>query len=304
MEERIVKSLCPLPANSRLVIFGGGFSGQHVAKIARQLGAKVFCSRRTSKKDGADFIFNSITNELPEFNVLRNATHVLSCIPPSANGNDPVLTHFTKELRDAPLQWVGYLSTTGVYGDSQGKWVNEEDEVNPKQPRSIRRLACEEEWRKSNLPIQILRLPGIYGPGRSAIETISSGKAKMIEKPGQVFSRVHIDDIAGAALFLMNLARKGIHPKIVNIADDLPCSNLEVLSFAAKLIGKSLPPVQSFEKASKEMSPMAISFWEENRRIENKLLCENLGYSLIHSDYRSGLLGCLQNRSIKVNTIN
>ena len=170
----IVKRSLHFPSNSKILIFGGGFSGQHIGNLARQLGADVLCSRRDIKKNGADFVFDSSTNTLPPDNILKNVTHIISCIPPSRNGGDPVLNHFSKELKSMPLQWVGYLSTTGVYGDYKGDWVTEQSITKPKQPRSIRRLACEEQWKSLDLPLQILRLPGIYGPGRSTLDVLQS----------------------------------------------------------------------------------------------------------------------------------
>ncbi len=220
-------------------------------------------------------------------------THLLSCIPPEANGSDPVLTSLRKELENMPLKWVGYLSTTGVYGDCKGDWVKESDFPKPKLARSKRRLACEKAWQDSGLPIQIMRLPGIYGPGRSALENIKNGRTQMIIKPGQVFSRIHVDDIAGAIFHLINLAAKGQRPSIVNVADNVPSTNLDVMRYAASLLGASLPPVEQFDIAAKTMSPMALSFWQENRRVSNQMLCNQLGYSLIHADYRSGLRDCL-----------
>ena len=138
-----------------------------------------------------------------------------------------------------------------------------------------------------------MRLPGIYGPGRSALENIKKGNPKLIDKPGQVFSRIHVDDIAGAACHLMALAAKGERPSIINVADDVPSSNIEVLRYAASLIGASLPPVEQFAIAASQMSPMALSFWQENRRVSNQRLCKELGYSLLHPDYQSGLKDCL-----------
>ncbi len=291
MIKDIVKQLEPLPPKSKLIIFGGGYSGQRIASIGRHLGAKVLCSRRTENSKGADFIFNAdeeLSNE-----ILEGATHVLSCIPPLLSGEDPVLSKLKNKLVNSKnLKWVGYLSTTGVYGDSKGAWVNEKTSPNPQQSRSIRRLSCEKEWLETKLPIQILRLPGIYGPGRSAFENLLKGTTKMIDKPGQVFSRIHVDDIAGAVLFLINLYAKGNNPSVVNIADNLPTSNLEVISFAAKIARKSLPSKVPFEIAKKTMSPMALSFWQENRKIDNNLLCKRLGYSLVYPDFKSGLKNC------------
>ena len=291
MIEAIVKQLEPLPSKSKLIIFGGGYSGQRIASLGRSLGIRVLCSRRQEKSEGADFIFNSETELSNE--ILEGATHVLSCVPPLLNGEDPVLLRLkTKLLNSKKLKWVGYLSTTGVYGDSKGGWVNENTSPNPQQKRSIRRFCCEKKWLETKLPVQILRLPGIYGPGRSAFESLLNGTTKMIDKPDQVFSRVHVDDIAGSVLFLINLYSQGINPPIVNVADNLPTNNLEVIALAAKIANKSLPSIVPFEIAQKTMSPMALSFWQENRKVDNKLLCEKLGYSLIYPDFKSGLKNC------------
>ena len=291
MIEGIVKQLEPLPPKSKLIIFGGGYSGQRIASVGRNLGVKVLCSRRSNGSEGADFIFNSekeLSNE-----IFEGATHVLSCIPPLLNGEDPVLSKLKKKLLNLKnLKWVGYLSTTGIYGDTKGAWVNESTAPNPQQERSIRRFSCEKKWLETNLPIQILRLPGIYGPRRSSFESLLNGTTKMIDKPGQVFSRIHVDDIAGAVLFLINLYSLGKNPSVVNVADDLPTNNLKVIDFAAKLAKKPLPPIVPFEIAKRTMSPMALSFWQENRKVENNLLCKKLGYSLIYPDFKSGLKNC------------
>ena len=291
MIQDIVKRFDPLPPKSKLVILGGGFSGQRIASFARCLGVEVLCSRRNKGSEGADFIFNTekeISNE-----IFEGTTHVLSCIPPLLNGEDPVLLKLkTQLLNSKNLKWVGYLSTTGVYGDTKGGWVNENTSPNPQQERSIRRFSCEKQWIETKLPIQILRLPGIYGPGRSAFESLFNGTTKMIDKPDQVFSRIHVDDIAGSVLFLINLYSQGKNPLVVNVADDLPTSNLEVITFAAKIAKKSIPLKIPFEIAKKEMSPMALSFWQENRKVDNKLLCQKLGYSLIYPDFKSGLKNC------------
>jgi len=291
MIEEIVKQLDPLPHKSKLIIFGGGFSGQRIASVGRHLGSKVLCSRRKANSKGADFIFN-MHKEVPN-EIFDGATHVLSCIPPLLTGEDPVLNKLKPKLLNSKnLKWVGYLSTTGVYGDTKGEWVNENTSPNPQQDRSIRRFSCEKEWLSTKLPVQILRLPGIYGPGRSVFESLLKGTTKMVDKPGQVFSRVHVDDIAGAVLFLINLYSQGKNPSVVNISDNLPTNNLEVIAFAAKIAKKSLPPAIPFEIAQKTMSPMALSFWQENRKVDNKLLCETLGYSLIYPDFKSGLRNC------------
>ncbi len=294
MLREVVKRSSPFSSNIKLLVLGAGFSGLHIANAAKALGAKVLCSRRNSNHPGSDFAFNSEEQLFPLKNILEGTTHLISCIPPNSEGKDPVISSLQKQLQEIPLKWVGYLSTTGVYGDCGGNWVTEQKLANPQQLRSKKRLACEEAWLNSGLPAQILRLPGIYGPGRSAIETILSGKSKMVQKYGQVFSRIHIDDIAGAVIHLINLAATGQSPTIINVADNMPTANIEVLTYAAKILNYPLPEIEDFESAAKKMSPMALSFWQENRKVSNQLLCEELGYSLIHPNYMSGLKDCLK----------
>ena len=293
MLKDFVKLCAPLPPNSKMLILGGGFSGQHIAALSRMLEVNTICSRRNIDKFGADCVFDSKNGHLPTNKDLAKVTHLISCIPPDANGNDPVLNSLKKQLLDLPLQWVGYLSTTGVYGNCNGEWVSESNPAKPEQLRSQRRLCCEQAWQASGLPVQILRLPGIYGPGRSAIKTVKRGQAKMIEKKGQVFSRIHIDDIAGSVFHLIDLASKGKKPKIVNVADNLPASNIDVLRYAASLTGISLPANEPYETAKENMTPMALSFWQENRKVSNRMLCQELGYSLIQPNYQIGLKDCL-----------
>ncbi len=294
MLEDVVKYSKPLALGTKILIFGGGYSGQHIAKVARKLGATVICSRRDIKKIGADFEFDSENKALISENVFEGVTHIISSIPPNKLGKDPVILRFGKILQTLPLQWVGYLSTTGVYGDYQGGWVSENSITYPKQTRSINRLSCEKEWQSLNLPLQILRLPGIYGPGRSALEALKANKDFMVHKPGQVFSRIHIDDIAGSIMYLINLFCNKETPRIINIADDNPANNIEVLTFASNLLNIPIPSVKSFDLASKDMSPIAKSFWQENRKVSNKTLCNILGYNLIHADYKSGLNDCFK----------
>ncbi|AAP99076.1 oxidoreductase [Prochlorococcus marinus] len=294
MIEDVVKHSLSFPSNSKMLIFGGGFTGQHIAKVARQLGANVLCSRRELNKEGADFAFDSSKKVGIPDHILNHVTHVISCIPPTKEGEDPVLNNFSEKLKAIKPNWIGYLSTTGVYGDYKGEWVTEKSFTHPKQKRSIRRLSCEKKWEALGLPVQILRLPGIYGPGRSTLEAVKSQKNLVVNKPGQVFSRVHIDDIAGAVMHLIHLFSSKTSPKIINIADNVPATNVEVMSYAANLLKIPLPPIESFDIACKNMSPMALSFWQENRRVSNHVLCKTLGYQLIHSDYKSGLTDCLK----------
>ena len=277
----------------KFLILGCGFSGSFFAKKIRQLGYTALTSSRSENKDPNSFIFDSEKGLIPDKNIFDGVTHILSCIPPDKNGNDPVLKRLRNKIKNLSLKWVGYLSTTGVYGNTYGDWVSEKDQPNPFQERSQRRLNCEKEWINSNLPIQIFRLPGIYGPGRSTLEAIKTRKIKVIDKENQVFSRIHVADITNAIIYLIqNKNNLDFHP-IINIADDEPCSQIEVIKYGYKLLGLKMPKKILFEEAKKDLSPIAQSFWIENRRVSNKLLCDKLGYKLIYKNYQEGLNNCL-----------
>ena len=280
--------------NKKFIIFGGGFSGQFIANEIRKLGCEALTSSRRIQNNSADFVFDSLSNVLPPEHIFDRTTHVLSCIPPDKNGQDPVLSRLHKKLKSLNLEWAGYLSTTGVYGNTYGEWVREKDTAKPLQDRSKRRLLCEESWLNSNLPIQIFRLPGIYGPGRSTFESIFKKNIKVIYKPNQVFSRIHVADIANAIIYLLLKINNENFKQIINIADNYPSSQIEVIEHSYKLLGLKMPEPMQFDDAKKLLSPIALSFWEENRRVSNTLLCKDLGYRLIHKNYKSGLKSCLE----------
>ncbi len=284
----------PLTKKDKFLIFGGGFSGDYFAKTIRKLGCVALTSSRSVVSDDPhSFVFNNENNEIPKDSIFEGVTHILSCIPPDKFGEDPVLKSLKNKINNLSLKWVGYLSTTGVYGNTYGDWVSEKDQPKPLQERSQRRLNCEKEWINTNLPTQIFRLPGIYGPGRSTLEAIKTRKIKVIHKENQVFSRIHVADIANAIIYLIqNKNNFDFHP-IINIADDQPCSQIEVISYGYKLLGLKMPKEILFEEAKKDLSIMAQSFWIENRRVSNKLLCEKLGYKLIYKNYQVGLDNCL-----------
>ena len=280
---------------SKFLIFGCGFSGSFFAKTIKKLGYDVLTTSRRENKDPKSFVFNSENGIIPDKNNFDGVTHILSCIPPDKNGNDPVLKSLKNKLKSLSLEWVGYLSTTGVYGDTKGDWVSELDPPNPFQNRSHRRLNCEKEWIESGLPVQIFRLPGIYGPGRSTFEAIKNKKIRVISKKNQVFSRIHVADITNAIIFLLQNKDSLKFHQIINLADDEPCSQIEVIQYCYNLLDLKMPKPILFEEAKKELSPIAQSFWMENRRISNKLLCETLGYKLIYKNYKLGLKNCFLN---------
>ncbi len=278
--------------NKKFLIFGCGFSGSFFAKAIREIGCTALTSSRSKKNDPDSFVFDSESDNIPDNKIFEGTTHILSCIPPDKNGRDPVLKVLKNKFLDLSLEWVGYLSTTGVYGNTYGSWVSEDNDPNPCQQRSQKRLNCEQEWINSNLPIQIFRLPGIYGPGRSTFETIQNKKIKVIYKSNQVFSRVHVEDISNAIIYLLENRDQLDFHRIINIADDEPCSQLEVIQYSYDLLGIQMPEPIPFEIAKKELSPIAQSFWIENRRVSNNLLCKKLGYKLIFKNYKLGLKNC------------
>lgn len=289
-----MNSFASVLKKKKILIFGAGFSGKKIAMEMRNAGFEAFTSSRSVKYDKWSFLYDSNNNDLPPDELFKGVTHILSCMPPNKDGSDPLLSKLENKLLDLDLEWAGYLSTTGVYGNTFGEWVTENDPANPVQERSKRRLLCEEKWINTSLPTQIFRLPGIYGPGRSTLDSILKKNIKVIFKKDQVFSRVHVADIANAIIYLILNQNKFAFYKIINIADDNPCSQIEVIRYSYQLLKMQMPEQIDFEEAKKNLSPIALSFWEENRRVSNSLLCKELGYQLIHKDYKSGLQNCLK----------
>ena len=281
----------PLP---QLLVLGGGYSGLRFARAARDRGFAVTLTQRQAAPAGPLrwLRFDSGLEERPEAADLAGTTHVLVTIPPDGEGQDPVWTQLAPLLAELPLQWLGYLSTTGVYGDQGGGWVDETAPARPGLPRSRARLACEQLWLESGWPVQVFRLPAIYGPGRSPFQGLREGRSRLIHKPGQVFSRIHVDDLAGGLLHCLELPPHR-RPTVVNLADDCPCPSSETLGLAAHLLGCKLPEVENFAAVAAELSPMARSFWAENRRTSNHRLCRELGYRLRFPSYREGYRACL-----------
>lgn len=282
---------------AKLLVVGGGYSGLRFAHAAAARGAQVWLTHRRDapKAEGADealnwLRFDAETAAIPE--LPEGLTHALITLPPDASGTDAALQHLLDPLRQQPLRWLGYLSTTGVYGDSRGGWVDERSPTQPNLARSQARLQCEQQWLRSGLPVQSFRLPAIYGPGRCPFEQLRSGKARLVHKPGQVFCRIHVDDIVGALLHALRQP-EGKRPAVINVSDNAPCPSSETLGYAAHLLGCKLPAVQQFEAIAPEMSPMALSFWADNRRVSNHLLCHELGYTLRYPSYREGFAASL-----------
>lgn len=276
-------------------MLGGGYTGLRFARAAAAQGFTVLLTSRSARPDEGGLhwlVFDSARGEAGEAGNLEGLTHVLVTAAPQGDGGDPVVPLLLPMLQRQPLQWLGYLSTTGVYGCSGGAWIDETAPLRPASRRSQARLAAERAWQDSGLPVQIARLPAIYGPQRCPFASLRTGSSRLVHKPGQVFSRVHVDDIVGALLHGLALpaARR---PAAVNICDDLPCPSSETLGFAAHLLGLKLPPVQRYSSIEADLSPMARSFWQENRRTSNRLLCQELGYRLRYPTYREGFRASL-----------
>ncbi len=221
---------------------------------------------------------------------LHASNHVLISVPPDENG-DPVLNAAADAIRSIPsLNWLGYLSTTGVYGDTRGAWVDESAELHPSSERSQRRVAAEQGWLRLHqdhgLPVHIFRLAGIYGPGRSVFNQIRNKRAKRIDKPGHAFSRIHVDDIARVLAASIAKPNPGA---IYNVCDNEPAPPAEVTAYACGLLGIDPPPLEDFEDVKDRMSPMALSFWNDNRRVDNARIRNELGVKFRHPSYRSGL---------------
>ena len=275
---------------NHLLCFGFGYSAQTFVK---RLDSRVWKISATSR-DAAGiseidaqgirgFLFDSKLRIAPDI------THLLISAPPDEHG-DPVLRLFREQLQrlSKQLQWVGYLSTTGVYGDRGGERVDENSPLEPNTARGHRRLDAEQSWLKlrkdSGLPVHLFRLAGIYGPGRNQLLTVLNGSAKRIIKPGQIFSRIHVDDIAGVLAASIAKLNPG---RAYNVCDDEPCPPQEVVEYAANLLGLPLPPEIPFEEA--ELSPMAKSFYADSKRVSNQRIKSELGYKLIYPTYREGL---------------
>lgn len=276
-----------------LLSIGHGYTAQALARRLHGAGWRIIGTTRSADKardlaeDGIDARVWPGDDLGP---ALAEATHLLSSVSPDADG-DPVLSALGAAIAEAApgLAWAGYLSTTGVYGDRDGGWVDETTPVAPATERGHRRAEAEAAWRAiPGLPIHVFRLAGIYGPGRSALDRLRAGTARRIVKPGQVFSRIHIGDIAQVLAASMQRPAPGA---VYNVCDDLPAPPQDVIEHAAELLGLPVPPAIPFEEA--KLSPMAASFYSDSKRVRNDRIKEDLGVSLLHPDYRSGLRALL-----------
>lgn len=284
---------------NRLLCFGFGFTA---AALAWRLPRADWAIAGTSTTaEGAarlawlgveGLVFDGASAGVGVAQALEKATHVLLSIPPG-KGGDPALLHHGADIAASPsLRWIGYLSTVGVYGDHQGGPVDETTPPAPISERGRKRLTAEEEWlalgQRTGKQVQVFRLPGIYGPGRSALDTVRAGTARRLVKPGQVFNRIHVEDIASALALAMG--GRG-HHSFYNISDDEPCPPQDVVTHACRLLGVDPPPEVAFDTAT--LSPMAASFYGESKRVSNARAKADLGWRPQYPNYREGLAALL-----------
>ncbi len=278
-----------------ILILGLGYSAGFFARAALVRSWAVTGTVRTAAKaerlsrDGLPtLVFDGLSVSPALEKTVAEADAVLVSVQPAEDG-DAALRLLRNALVSAPrLRWIGYLSTIGVYGDQGGAWIDEAIPVKPSNARTRQRVAIEQDWltlgRESGKPVQIFRLSGIYGPGRNAITKLREGTATRLIKPGQVFNRIHVDDIAGALMASLEHPRNGA---IYNVTDDEPGPPQDVISFAAELTGLEPPPEIPFEQA--QLSPMAASFYGESKRVSNALVKRELGYTFRYPTYREAL---------------
>lgn len=277
----------------RLVCFGFGYCAAALAeRLAGRPGLSIAGTRTRAHGDtGTSVPIAAFAGDARSGDVARlleGATHLLVSIPPDLEG-DPALRHHGADMAAlSTLRWVGYLSTIGVYGDCGGAWIDETAPLRPQSERAVRRVTAEQQWRgfaaQTGKRVAIFRLPGIYGPGRSVIDSLRRGEARRIVKPGQVFNRIHVADVATTLDKAM--AYGGEH-QVFNVVDDEPAPPQDVIAQGAHLLGLPVPPDTPFERAS--LSPMARSFYDEVKRVRNDRIKSALGVSLAFPTYREGL---------------
>lgn len=261
-----------------MLIFGLGYTATRLARQLREDDGW----RIDATGSGGNLAFD---DEAAVRDAIGRASHILSSVPPDrASGGDPVLERYGELLRAAPAKWIGYLSSTGVYGDSGGAWVDESAPIGG--GRRSARAEADAAWQALDEKVRIFRLPGIYGPGRNALDKVRAGEAHRIDMPGQVFSRIHVDDIVSAVIASFD-APAGIY----NIGDDRPASHNVVTAYACALLGLEPPPLQTMDEAG--LSDMARGFYAENRRVANGKARRMLDWAPRYPDYEAGLRALL-----------
>ncbi len=294
----------------RLFVFGLGYSARVFADRLRARGWAVAGTTRSEvaaealRADGFEVVIFDRARPLADpAAALAGTTHLLVSVPPDEAGDPAAELHGRDIAACRSIAWAGYLSTTGVYGDRAGGWVDEDSALAPTSDRAERRVAAERAWRAlhqtsghqtsghqtsghqmSSLPLHVFRLAGIYGPGRSAFDRVRAGTAKRIHKPGQMFSRIHVDDLARVLEASITRPNPG---RVYNVCDDAAAAPAEVIATACELLGVAPPPLVPI--AAAELSAMALSFYRDNKRVSNRRIKEELGVALAYPDYKAGL---------------
>jgi nucleoside-diphosphate-sugar epimerase len=263
---------------AHMLILGLGYTGQRLAARLRASGWQVSAVRRTAGEGVIGFNDASTIRS-----AIGSATHILSSVPPDQDA-DPVLSTYGADIAASSALWVGYLSSTGVYGDTGGAWVDESAAIGG--GRRAARAQADADWSALRPDVRIFRLPGIYGPGRSALDRVREGRAQRVHVPGQIFSRVHVDDIVSGVI-----AGFDGPPGAYNLADDLPCPQNRVIEAASAMLGVPPPPLQPLDDA--DLSPQGRAFYSENRKIANGKAKRLLGWKPRYPTYREGLAACL-----------
>jgi nucleoside-diphosphate-sugar epimerase len=283
----------------KLFCFGLGYTAGFLARALAAEGWRIAgtsrdaaSAARTAASGAAMHVFARGAPLVDAAAALAGTTHLLVSVPPDEAG-DPVLAEHARDIAAlGTLRWLGYLSTTGVYGDRGGAWVDEASALTPSGERGRRRVAAEAAWldlhRRHGLPVHVFRLAGIYGPGRNALDAVRAGRAQRIDKPGQVFSRIHVADIV--AVLRASMARPA-PGAVYNVCDDDPAPPEAVIAYACELLGVAPPPLVPFDKA--QLSPMARSFYDDNKRVSNRRIKEELGVRLRYPSYKDGLKALL-----------
>jgi len=291
----------PKPKNKRFFCFGYGYVCDYLGHALQQQGGWTLSGTTRDEEKRNILMGRRIRTHIFDDNkplvdpaaVLRDVTHLMIAAPPDRNGAPAFNMHAEDVLKMPNLEWVGYLSTTGVYGDRNGGMVDENGELNPTNARGEKRVRAERQWlslfHHYQIPVHIFRLSGIYGPGRSALDTIRAGVARRIEKPGHKFNRIHVDDIVNVLLASFANPNPGA---AYNLADDEPAPSHEVIKYACELLGMPVPDLLPFDQA--DLAPMALSFYKDNKHVLNNRIKQELGVSLKYPNFRAGLRGCLE----------
>jgi hypothetical protein len=282
----------------RMFCFGMGFSSKALAKRLAPQGWQISGTVRGAQdqiktKNISVIPYDGSKPTLAISEAISHSTHLLITIPPQPSG-DVVLKNFSQEIsRARHLRWIGYISSTGVYGDNQGKWVDESSPLRASSDHNRQRIEVESAWlkvgRDHDLPVMIFRCVGIYGPGRNLLVALRQGRARRIDKPGLVFSRIHSDDLAQTLEASIKKPQPG---EVYNVSDDCPSPPAEAVEYACSLLGVEPPPLEPYEKA--DLSRTARGFYATNKRVSNKKIKQELGVNLQYPDYRSGLKSLLK----------